>query len=207
MSNVWRSIVASVNRVHMLPSLADMLLPSFSPFLPQTNGTSRTIDSFLSEVKCLLTAPLDPSILLAISTKLQEQFKEKLQTSASCMLPSYNHTLPTGYEKGKYLALDVGGSTFRIALVSLTGKDNGSSMKIVKMSIYRITNKVRALQGHNFFDWMAERIGETLNDPIVKEPQGESPLPMGLSWSFPVEYARPSICRLRYMLTGIDKPR
>lgn len=178
----------------MLPSLADMPLASFSPFLSQTNGTPRTIDNFLSEVKCLFTSPLDPSMMLVISTKLQEQFKEKLQTSASCMLPSYNHTLPTGYEKGKYLALDVGGSTFRIALVSLTGKDNESSMKIVKMSNYRITNKVRALKGHNFFDWMAERIGETLNGPVVKETQGESPLPMGLAWSFPIEYALPSIC-------------
>jgi len=73
-------------------------------------------------------------------------------------------------------------------LVSLTGKDNESSMKIVKMSSYRITNKVRALKGHNFFDWMAERIGETLNDPVVKKVQGESPLPMGLAWSFPIEY-------------------
>jgi len=192
MSNVWRSIVSSVNRVHMLPSLADMTLPSFSPFSSQTNGTSRTTDNFLSEVKCLFTAPLDPDILLAMSTKLQEQFKEKLQVSTSCMLPSYNHTLPTGYEKGKYLALDVGGSTFRIALVSLMGKDNGSSMKIVKMSSYRITNKIRALRGHNFFDWMAEHIGETLNDPVVKEAQGESPLPMGLAWSFPIEYVLPS---------------
>jgi len=193
----------------MLPSLADMPLPSFSPFLLQTNGTSRTTDNFLSEVKYLFTAPLDPSILLAMSTKLQEQFKEKLQISASCMLPSYNHTLPTGYEKGKYLALDVGGSTFRIALVSLMGKDNGSSMKIVKMSNYRITNKVRALRGHIFFDWMTERIGETLNDPVVKEVQGESPLPMGLAWSFPIEYALPSIRHpwSRSLLIGIGKPR
>src|SRR5579871_6198175 len=113
MSNVQRSIVASINRVPMFPSLADMPLASFSPFLSQTNGASRTIDTFLSEVKCLFTAPLDPNNLLVISTKLQEQFKEKLQTGSSCMLPSYNHTLPTGYEKGKYLALDVGGSTFR----------------------------------------------------------------------------------------------
>jgi hexokinase len=191
MSNVWWSIVASINRVSMLPSLADMPIPSFEPFLRHTNGTSKTIDNFLSEVKCLFTAPLDPSIQLAMSTKLQEQFREKLQASAFCMLPSYNHTLPTGYEKGKYLALDVGGSTFRVALVSLTGKDNGGSMKIVKMSSYRISNKVRALRGHHFFDWMAERIGETLNDPVVKEAQGESLLPMGLAWSFPVEYALP----------------
>jgi hexokinase len=193
----------------MIPSLADMPLPSFSPFLSQTNGTSRTTDNFLSEVKCLFTAPLDPSILLAMSTKLQEQFKEKLQMNTSCMLPSYNHTLPTGYEKGKYLALDVGGSTFRIALVSLTGKDNGSSMKIVKMSTNRITNKIRALRGHNFFDWMAERIGETLNDPVVDEARDESPLPMGLAWSFPIEYELPSLRSpwTGSLLTGIDKLR
>lgn len=171
----------------MLSSLADMALPSFAPFSSQTNGTSRALDGFLSEVRRLFTAPLDPNALLAMSAKLREQFEEKLQTGSSCMLPSYNHTLPTGCEKGKYLALDVGGSTFRIALVSLNGKNNGSSMKIVKIFTNRISNKVRALKGHDFFDWMAERIGEALEDPVVKEPQSESPLPMGLAWSFPIE--------------------
>jgi hexokinase len=60
-------------------------------------------------------------------------------------------------------------------------------MKIVKMFNYRIGNKVRALEGHTFFDWMAERIGETLEDAVVKAAHGDTPLPMGLAWSFPVE--------------------
>lgn len=145
------------------------------------------MDDFLQELKQKFEGPLKSSNLLSMSARLQDQFKEKLKSSHLCMLPSYNHTLPTGYEMGKYLALDVGGSTFRVALIHLTGKSNGSSMKIVKMFNYRIGNKVRALEGHAFFDWMAERIDETLEDAVVKAAQGDTPLPMGLAWSFPVE--------------------
>jgi len=159
------------------------------------------MDDFLLEVKQKFEAPLKTTNLLAISAKLQTQFKEKLRSSPLCMLPSYNHTLPTGEEKGKYLALDVGGSTFRIALVNLTGKSNGSKMKIMKMNSYRIDNKVRELEGNAFFDWMAEHIHETLQDPIVSTIQTDTPMPMGLAWSFPIEYAE--ACFLPFTLSPL----
>lgn len=188
MLNVWRNVFAAANELYaMLPSLADTGYPSFFPPFPTHFRKQPTMDDFLQDVKQKFASPLKTSNLLSMSTRLQAQFKEKLQSSHSCMLPSYNHTLPTGCEMGNYLTLDVGGSTFRVALVSLTGKNNGSSMKILKMFNFRIGNKVRALEGHAFFDWMAERIAETLEDGVVKDAQGGTTLPMGLAWSFPVE--------------------
>jgi len=148
----------------------------------------RTMDDFLGEAKMLFEAPLKMKNMLAMSSKLQEQFRQKLQSSNICMLPSYNHTLPTGRERGSYLALDVGGSTFRVALVDLSGRNNGQEcMRIVKMRSYRIDNHVKALKGHAFFDWMADRIGETLEDPLVVKFHGTSTFVMGLAWSFPIE--------------------
>jgi len=147
------------------------------------------MDDFLREVKRLFEAPLQPSNLLTISGKLQEQFKQKLQSSNICMLPSYNHTLPSGHERGTYLALDVGGSTFRVALVDLHGKESGEeAMRIAKMATYKIDNSVRDLKGGAFFDWMAEKIKEVVADPEVQKNHGNSTLPMGLAWSFPIEY-------------------
>ncbi|KAH7045890.1 hypothetical protein B0J12DRAFT_576898 [Macrophomina phaseolina] len=147
-----------------------------------------TMDDFLRDVKRQFEAPLQPDRLLQMSAKLQVEFARKLDSSDICMLPSYNHTLPTGHERGTYLALDVGGSTFRVALVQLSGKEAGDGcMSIAKMRCFPINDSVRALEGHAFFDWMAARIAETLDEPHVRAKLGQDTLPMGLSWSFPVQ--------------------
>ncbi|KAI9661177.1 MAG: hypothetical protein M1821_009504 [Bathelium mastoideum] len=146
----------------------------------------RTPEEFFWEVKRLFEAPLNPANLLLFSGKLQEQFLEKLQVSNICMLPSYNHTLPTGHERGTYLALDVGGSTFRVAIVELGGSGE-KSMEIKTLQCHKIGNLERALEGHAFFDWMAVRIKETLEGYDIELAHGSEPLRMGLSWSFPIE--------------------
>lgn len=51
--------------------------------------------------------------------ELYREYSENLLSSNSCMLPSFSHILPTGPERETYLALDVGGSNFRLALVKL----------------------------------------------------------------------------------------
>jgi hexokinase len=150
------------------------------------------MDVFLPQVTLLFQSPLKAPNLLSMSARLQEQFKEKLQSSKICMLPSYNHTLPTGHERGRYLAVDLGGSNLRVALVELGGKPDkeviSSVMDIVRMFTFRIDNAVRTLRGHDFFDWMAERIDEAISEPEVRAAHGDDTLPMGISWSFPVEY-------------------
>lgn len=105
------------------------------------------------------------------------------------MLPSYNHTLPSGDEQGSYLAIDVGGSNLRVALVKLCGRQvNGGEMRIVKMFNYRIDESVRSLRGREFFDWMADRIEESISDPEIYKAHGPGTYAIGVAWSFPVEY-------------------
>ncbi|KAF6833602.1 hexokinase-1 [Colletotrichum plurivorum] len=145
----------------------------------------RRTDDFLKEAEDLLLGPLAGDGLLALSNALKAQFREKLQTSMACMLPSYNHQLPGGHEVGQYLALDVGGSTLRVALVELRGRDaKGRESEIVRMSSFKIDTDIKNLEGMAFFDWMAERILET----ISKDGEDPSrPMPMALAWSFPIE--------------------
>src|ERR1700743_91959 len=50
----------------------------------------RSMDDFMREVKKLFEGPISLSNLLSMSTNLQEQYAEKLQSSDICMLPSYN---------------------------------------------------------------------------------------------------------------------
>ncbi|KAE9963380.1 hypothetical protein EG328_011462 [Venturia inaequalis] len=161
------------------------------------------MDDFLQEVRRLFQSPIDAKNMLDMSNALQEEFRQKLQSSDISMLPSYIYTLPSGQERGSYLALDVGGSTFRVAFVELSGRDNEKeSMRIVKMCTYKICNSVKALEGHHFFDWMAEKIRETLDDPVVVEVHGTQTLIMGLAWSFPIKTTSPGAGTLLDMGKG-----
>jgi hexokinase len=194
MLDFWQGLLAALERIAMLPSLLHPALPSLSSRKRVRDALrtyDRTMDDLLREVQRLLEAPLEPSQLLRMSTQLQEQFSPKLQDSDICMLPSYNDKLPTGLEMGTYLALDVGGSTFRIALVELNGRQPGTkNMRIVTMKSYKIDEKVRQRSGTQFFDWMAEKIQQALADPQLQLSASTKTFPMGLAWSFPVEYVQ-----------------
>jgi hexokinase len=148
------------------------------------------MEDFLENARHAFEDPLEISSLMTLSARLQEQFKEKLQSSDISMLPSYNYTLPTGEERGNYLALDIGGTNFRVALVELRGRreDRRNGMKIVKMFSHRISGPIRALKGREFFAWMAERIEDAINDAEVLKVHGDGTFLMGVAWSFPIEY-------------------
>jgi hexokinase len=192
MLDFWEGLLAALKRIAMLPSLLHSVLPSStSRRRARDDGLrtyDRTMDDLLHEIQRLLEAPLAPAEMLDISARLQAQFAPKLQSSDICMLPSYNHKLPSGLEKGTYLALDVGGSTFRIALVELNGRQRGAkNMRIVVMKSYKIDESVRQRKGKEFFEWMAEKIQEALADPQLQSSTDTESFPMGLAWSFPVE--------------------
>lgn len=153
-----------------------------------TDGTSptRTIAQFLKDAEELLLRPIEGDRLRTFSSELKAQFRERLQSHPECMLPSFNHLLPTGKEVGRYLALDVGGSTLRVALVELRGRENeGRECEIIRLISFKITPEIKKLEGMAFFDWMAMRIYEVIHKDGTVDT--EEPIPMGLAWSFPVE--------------------
>jgi len=153
---------------------------------------SKAIADFLKEAEERLLGPIENDRLRAFSSDLKAQFRERLQTHPECMLPSFNHLLPTGKEIGQFLALDVGGSTLRVGLVELRGREaSGRECQIVRMISFKITPDIKRLEGMAFFDWMAERIREVLHKDGVAYTQ--NPIPIGLAWSFPVEYV-PFFC-------------
>jgi hexokinase len=126
--------------------------------------------------------------LVAFSDGLKAQFGESLLDNPISMQPSYNHQLPTGEECGTFLALDVGGSTFRVALIELSGRKNeGQECQILKCKSIKIDSAIKQLKGVLFFDWMATRIEDTLSGQSEGQEISETPLSMGLSWSFPIE--------------------
>lgn len=148
----------------------------------------RSPNDFLAEVEELFLQPIQGDALQEFALKLKAQFKEGLLKNPACMLPSYNHQLPSRSEHGQYLALDVGGSTLRVALVELRGREAvGSESRIVRLDSFKIDRQVKNLVGMAFFDWMAQKIVATVSSALGSENSAEEPLLMGLAWSFPIE--------------------
>ncbi|KAL2131713.1 hypothetical protein VTI74DRAFT_4704 [Chaetomium olivicolor] len=163
-----------------------------TPVTAQDGSTAKgTLDpsaAFLAEAEQLLLGYIKAGGLKKFSRKLKRQFRERLRSNPECMLPSYNSQLPTGNESGKFLALDVGGSTLRVALVDLRGRGaSGSESGIVRMDSFKIDSEVRNLRGTEFFDWMAERIHRIVGQDSEKGHSPQHPLLVGLAWSFPIE--------------------
>lgn len=91
----------------------------------------------------------------------------------------------------------------RVALVELRGKSRGADgLNILQMSVSSINNTVRRLSGALFFDWMAEKIACMLADCPASNGRGAQPLPVGLSWSFPIEQTSPRSGRIQGMGKG-----
>lgn len=187
-----KSILQTILNIWIAPSS----IKSEDGNVAQTNGEAtenegskrelREIADFLAEVAKELREKVDEEGLLRLSDGLRLQMEESLIVSQKRMLPSYNHQLPTGDEKGTYLALDVGGSTFRVALLELLGRQDEKGSRIDIIRSFKINQQIKQLKGVLFFDWMAQRIEETLSGRV--EGHGsEDPLKMGLAWSFPIE--------------------
>lgn len=181
----FRNIMTLLKRMMTFPSQLGESSDSRQDSLSNSSKRRRrTLDDLSQEVERLFTGHLNVSNLLSMSNKIRAQIDICAKTSPVCMLPSFNHTLPTGKESGTYLAMDLGGSTFRVALVELSG---GGKMRIVRMVSSIIDETVKLLEGKAFFAWMAEKIEEMLSRGEEKYGMDSMPLPIGLSWSFPID--------------------
>jgi hypothetical protein len=159
--------------------------------LSRSARPQKTLEDLHAEISELFGFGIGKVRLKALSEGLRKQYKHALKGNPHCMLPSFNDVLPSGAEKGTYLALDVGGSTFRVAVLELLG-DGKEDFRVVRT--WKIDDAIKALEGEGFFDWVAARIGDTLDEAGKFGNEsfgagGESPvLQMGLAWSFPIEH-------------------
>ncbi|KAI9301728.1 hypothetical protein BJ944DRAFT_168563 [Cunninghamella echinulata] len=134
----------------------------------------------------------------------KNEYEQGLNTAEAkglaTMIPSYVTKLPTGQERGTFLALDLGGSTLRVCAVELLG--NGKvNVKEMKRSI-PMTDPLR--QGHvdPFFDWIAETVELLLKEYHIDHKN--TALSMGVSWSFPIDQTSVSDGTILRMGKGFD---
>ncbi|XP_055969486.1 hexokinase HKDC1 [Sorex fumeus] len=94
------------------------------------------------------------------------------------MLPTYVYGVPDGTEHGKFLALDLGGTNFRVLLVKIR-----SGRRSVRMyhKIFAIPLEIMQGTGEELFDHIVQCIADFLEYMGLKGAQ----LPLGFTFSFP----------------------
>uniref|UniRef100_A0A8C0XVQ7 hexokinase n=1 Tax=Castor canadensis TaxID=51338 RepID=A0A8C0XVQ7_CASCN len=111
--------------------------------------------------------------------ELEYGLKRKTHALATVkMLPTYVCGMPDGTEKGKFLALDLGGTNFRVLLVKIR-----SGRKSVRMynKIFAIPLEIMQGTGEELFDHIVQCIADFLDYMGLKGAQ----LPLGFTFSFP----------------------
>lgn len=113
------------------------------------------------------------------NSELKKGLSRKTHSSASVKcFPTYVQELPNGSEKGKYLALDLGGTNFRVLLVKLLDETHVE----VESKIYEIPQNIMTGPGKGLFDHIADCLKDfTTNLKLDKEV-----LPLGFTFSFPL---------------------
>ncbi|XP_014219036.1 hexokinase type 2 [Copidosoma floridanum] len=90
---------------------------------------------------------------------------------------TYVQDLPNGTEKGNFLALDLGGTNFRVLLITLDGQNFD-----MKSKIYAIPQSLMLGTGRQLFDHIAQCLALFVKDLKLEQEI----LPLGFTFSFPL---------------------
>ncbi|CAJ0949606.1 unnamed protein product, partial [Mesorhabditis belari] len=124
---------------------------------------------------------IDTDGLRKIMVLLEQAFDKGLamETASSAsvlMLPTYVQSIPDGTEQGEFLALDLGGTNFRIFFVKIINRE----MK-VKSTTCCVPNDVMKATGEELFDYIAKCIAEFMKEHGLTKSKS---LPLGFTFSF-----------------------
>ncbi|XP_037355781.2 hexokinase-3 [Talpa occidentalis] len=158
-------------------------------FIPTVDGGGRgvamvtAVAARLAAHRRLLEETLAPfrlsqQQLAAVQTQMREAMAKGLRGEVSSlrMLPTYVRATPDGSERGDFLALDLGGTNFRVLLVRVaTG-----GVQITNQ-VYSIPESVAQGSGQQLFD----HIVDCIVDFQQKQGLSGQSLPLGFTFSFP----------------------
>uniref|UniRef100_A0A3P9PN25 Phosphotransferase n=2 Tax=Poecilia reticulata TaxID=8081 RepID=A0A3P9PN25_POERE len=100
-------------------------------------------------------------------------------TASLKMLPTFVRSIPDGTEKGDFIALDLGGSAFRILRVKVS-HENRQTVEM-ESETYDTPDEIMHGSGTRLFDHVAECLGNFMEKHKIKDKK----LPVGFTFSFP----------------------
>lgn len=129
---------------------------------------------------------LSDKTLMELSIRFRREMDKGLcrdtnPTAAVKMLPTFVRSTPDGSEEGEFLALDLGGSNFRVLLVKV--RADGKQEVDMEDQIYAIPEHLRRGSGSDLFDHIADCLANFMEKMKVKDKK----LPLGFTFSFPCQ--------------------
>ncbi|OAA53489.1 hexokinase-1 [Niveomyces insectorum RCEF 264] len=154
-------------------------------------------EAFFRDAAAAFTAGVDVDSMHDQACALEASLRANAANAQSLsMLPSFIGRAPAGSEHGKAIAVDIGGSTMRVAVVRLdpAAADPARRLTVERYREWPIALAVKNLDEHAFFDWIAGNIKLFLlgREEIVGASEVDvleetlPDLPLGLVWSFPL---------------------
>uniref|UniRef100_A0A8C7G6K4 hexokinase n=1 Tax=Oncorhynchus kisutch TaxID=8019 RepID=A0A8C7G6K4_ONCKI len=128
----------------------------------------RFSDETLHDIKCRFRRELENGL-----------GRDTHTTATVKMLPTFVRSIPDGSEKGDFLALDLGGSNFRILRVKVT-QDKKQPVQMESL-VYETPEDIIHGSGTQLFDHVAECLGDFMEKQKIKDKK----LPVGFTFSFP----------------------
>ncbi|XP_063697248.1 hexokinase type 2-like [Culicoides brevitarsis] len=104
--------------------------------------------------------------------------KTHAESEVKCFV-TYVQDLPDGSERGKFLALDLGGTNFRVLMVDLKGEEDFE----MESQIYSIPQSLMLGSGTQLFDHIAECLAKFIKTHNLSDEC----LPLGFTFSFPCQ--------------------
>ncbi|XP_028596936.2 hexokinase-2 isoform X1 [Podarcis muralis] len=156
--------------------IASHLLAYF--FTELNHSQVQRIDKYLYHMR------LSDETLQEISNRFRKDMEKGLgadtnPTASVKMLPTFVRSTPDGTEEGNFLALDLGGTNFRVLRVKVA--DNGSKKVEMENQIYAIPEDLMRGSGVQLFDHIAECLANFMEQLEIKDQK----LPLGFTFSFP----------------------
>uniref|UniRef100_A0A8C9NQ83 Hexokinase-2 n=1 Tax=Serinus canaria TaxID=9135 RepID=A0A8C9NQ83_SERCA len=138
----------------------------------------KIVDKYLYHMR------LSDETLLEVSQRFEKEMEKGLgadtnPTASVKMLPTFVRSTPDGTEDGDFLALDLGGTNFRVLRVKVS--DNGLRKVEMENQIYAIPEELMRGSGVQLFDHIAECLANFLDKLQIKDKK----LPLGFTFSFP----------------------
>ncbi|KAI9534412.1 Hexokinase-2 [Dissostichus eleginoides] len=132
---------------------------------------------------------LSDKTLMDLSVRFRREMDRGLSrdtnpTAAVKMLPTFVRSTPDGTEQGEFLALDLGGSNFRVLLVKVMA--NGKQEVEMENQIYEIPEHIMRGCGSELFDHIADCLANFMEKLGIKDKK----LPLGFTFSFPCQQTK-----------------
>ncbi|XP_055706161.1 hexokinase type 2 isoform X2 [Phlebotomus papatasi] len=126
-----------------------------------------------------LTDEKTKTFMTRILAEINRGLKKETHAEADikCFV-TYVQDLPNGKETGEFLALDLGGTNFRVLLIHLKGENDFEMLS----KIYAIPKNIMIGTGKQLFDHIAECLANFMKEHEVYKER----LPLGFTFSFPL---------------------